>query len=83
MKLEITQKTNKPFIGSEGDPIDYFWYVGLREEDNVSIRFGSTDGSMEIGQKVDLILEKTEKLTVNKKTGKRKIEFAYRQFISK
>jgi hypothetical protein len=61
MKLTITEKTAKPFVGDEGNEIEYYWYKGVRE-DGIAIRFGSTDGEHEMGKTVEINLEKTERI---------------------
>jgi len=60
LNLNITEKKAKPFAGNDGKEMDYFWYKG-EKKDGLTISFGSIDGSHEIGDNVDVDLEKTEK----------------------
>ena len=39
MLLKITAKKCKPFPTDEGDMLDYFWYVSVREGDGITIKF--------------------------------------------
>lgn len=61
LKLAITEKKPKPFIGKDDQEYDYFWYKGDRQEDGVTIQFGSINGKYEVGQLVDVSLEKFER----------------------
>jgi len=76
-KYEITEKKVKPFIGDEGEEIDYAWYKALREADGVSIKFGSLDTSHDVGDKhLELNIEKTERLDKKGNTT-----FIYKEII--
>jgi len=70
MKLKIIRKTAKPFQGDDGESRDYFWYIA-EQADGTSIRFGSTNGSHEVGAAVDPLIEKYEQS--NGKTGYKEI----------
>ncbi|HNV97621.1 MAG TPA: hypothetical protein PKL13_04990 [bacterium] len=61
MLFTIKEKKVKPFTTSEGKKMDYAWYKALRE-DGVTIKFGSMDCSHEIGDEVEIELEKTESI---------------------
>jgi len=80
MLLKITTKKSKPFTGDDGEERDYFWYAGLRQEDGVTIKFGSSNGEYKPGDEVELLLEKTEKV-INRK-GKNIIVYLYREVIT-
>jgi len=56
MKLKIAKKVLKPFTGKDGEEREYFWYIGKRA-DGMAVRFGSSDGSHEIGDDEDYFLE--------------------------
>ena len=75
MKLKITGKTEKPFKGDEGDLIPYFWYKAVREEDGVTLQFGSKKGEHLVGDTLELELEKTEAL--DSKTGQ--LSYRYKE----
>lgn len=77
IKLKITDKKEKPFIGDEGDEINYFWYTGVREDDGVSIKFGSMNPDYQVNETVDVNLEKTEK--IKEKNGKKITIFVYKE----
>lgn len=76
MKLVIREKKAKPFHGTEGNEIDYYWYSAVRGEDGTTIKFGSMNPDYEIGEEYDLELEKTER--ISERNGKRKIDFVYK-----
>lgn len=59
MDLKITKVTNKPFTGSDGEEINYYWYKAVRRGDGVTIEFGSKN-EYEEGEQVELLLEKIE-----------------------
>jgi len=71
MKYEIKKKVAKPFKGSEGDMVDYFWYTATRGDDGVTIQFGSVQGDYGEGEMYDLDLQKVER--ANGKIGYRDI----------
>lgn len=60
-KYEIKKVRDGSFKNDEGELIPYFWIKALRLEDNVSLEFGSKSGDFEIGDEVELELEKTER----------------------
>jgi len=66
MQIEILKKTNKEFIGEDGEKRPYFWYIGKKTDGN-AIRFGSTEGTHKIGGKEEILLE--EKTYRNGGTG--------------
>lgn len=70
MKLEIVKKTLKAFKGKEGDLLDYYWYIG-KKEDGTAKRFGSTNGEYEEGETYDILLEDYEQSNGN--TGSREL----------
>ena len=49
MKIKIVKKTEKPFKGTDGDMIPYFWYTFLDSE-NVQKEAGSALGDGEEGE---------------------------------
>lgn len=59
MKLIIKKVTPRPFEGSSGEQIKYYWYKALRGHDAVTIEFGSRN-EYEVDDELDLDLEKTE-----------------------
>lgn len=65
MKIEIVKKQEKSFTGRDGKPVDYYWYVG-KKEDGTAVRFGSTNGEHEEGETKDLLLEEYEQTNGNK-----------------
>lgn len=77
MLLKITAKKCKPFPTDEGDMLDYFWYVSVREGDGITIKFGSMRGDHEVGDVEEIDLEKTEKFVV--KNGKKSTIIVYKE----
>jgi len=63
MKLTLTilDKKLKPFKTEEGEMRDYYWYKGERKDNEVSIRFGSTNPDHEIGDEIEIDIEKFER----------------------
>jgi len=61
MKLKILSVKNKPFQGDDGSEIPYSWVKAERESDGVTIEFGTKDDSHEVGETVELNIEKSEK----------------------
>jgi hypothetical protein len=59
MKLKILKKTQKDFQGEDGQKREYFWYVAEREN-GTAIRFGSVNGTYNVDDTPDLILEEYE-----------------------
>jgi len=74
MLYTIKEKKVKPFQTSEGDKMDYAWYKALRG-DGVTIKFGSMDCSHEVGDEVNIDLEKIESVQNGKPT------FRYKEII--
>lgn len=60
MKLEILERKQKDFNGSEGRKIPYYWYTA-RTEAGVRITFGSKVGDHNVGQTLELNVEKVER----------------------
>lgn len=60
VEVLITKKTAKPFVGTDGDEVMYFWYRAERQSDQVSIDFGSMN-EYEEGEKVEVNLLKVER----------------------
>src|SRR5947207_1083632 len=56
---KIDKKRDKPFTGDDGEKVPYFWYSATRG-DGVKIQFGTSNGLFEVGQVVELELEKRE-----------------------
>jgi len=52
--------------------LDYFWYKAERAEDNVVFQFGSVKGTYEVGQDLDLQIEKSESLD---RSGKKVLRY--------
>jgi len=63
MKYRITKIKEKPFIGSDGETVPYFWYKALRLNDNVNLEFGSTQGGRAVGTDHEITLERRESNT--------------------
>jgi len=61
MKLKIISMKAKPFKGTDGEQVEYYWYKALRSEDDVTIEFGTTRGEHEIGADVELNIERMER----------------------
>lgn len=81
MLLKITAKKAKPFVGDEGEEVEYFWYTSIREGDGITIKFGSMRSDHEIGDVEEIDLEKTERIT--EKNGQRKINFLYKEVFAR
>jgi len=60
ISYNITKVTPRPFVGSDGEKRDYYWYRAVRIEDGVTIDFGSQQ-VYEVGDNVDIHLVKYEK----------------------
>lgn len=58
-KLKIVKAREGGFTSSDGKRINYFWYKALREEDGVTIEFGSKK-EYEEGEEIEIYLEKNE-----------------------
>jgi len=79
LDLKITGKKMKPFMGDEGDQIDYYWYSAERLDNQATIKFGSMDPNKEIGETIQqLKLEKTERVS-RKGTG---TIFVYKEILN-
>jgi len=76
MKLKITEITEGSFEGING-PVEYWWYKG-QDDDGLTIRFGSTDGTHELGETYELRIETTKGLN---RAGK--AELRYRELVAK
>jgi len=61
MRYEILKQDIKPFTTDEGEQMDYYWYKAIREHDEVTIRFGSTNGDYSVGDSYEIDLEKYER----------------------
>jgi len=59
MKLTIVKKTEKSFVGEDGEERAYFWYIG-KKQDGMAIRFGSSDGDHSVGDEEDYLLEEKQ-----------------------
>lgn len=70
MKLVITKARDGGFTNEEGEKIEYHWYKALRGEDGATIEFGSVN-EYEVGDKLEIDLEKTEVPGRELKDGKR------------
>lgn len=57
MKLYIIAVKPKPFTGTDGKQIPYFWYTARTPED-VRITFGSKTADHKVGETLDLNVEK-------------------------
>jgi len=60
MKLTITRKRDGSFDGDGGERVEYYWYKALLAT-GVTIEFGSRVSTHEVGQELDLDIEKTER----------------------
>lgn len=60
LTLKIVSKNVKPFKGQDGKMIDYTWYKGEREDNQLTIDFGSKNSEYEEGEVYTLDLEKRE-----------------------
>jgi len=61
IKLTITKKKDGSFDPKDGgEKVVYFWYNAERDSDGVNFQFGSKDGSYEVGDDLELELEKYE-----------------------
>jgi len=58
--LTITRKRDGSFQGDGGETIPYTWYKALTA-DELTIEFGSKDSSHEVGQTLELEIEKFER----------------------
>lgn len=71
MILKIKSVQSKPFKGSEGEMVPYFWTRAERA-DGVTIQFGGVvDYSGKVGEQLELNVEKQE--FSNGKTGYREV----------
>lgn len=59
MKVRILSRKAKPFKGTDGDEVMYFWYDAVREEDGVHFQFGSVRDH-EPAESCDLEIQKSE-----------------------
>jgi len=59
MKLEILKAKDGSFTGQEGNKVDWNWYKARRKDNDLVIEFGSRQ-LYEIGDEVDILLEKRE-----------------------
>ena len=59
LQITITSKNEKPFQNNEGVEIPYFRYKG-EKADGCTIQIGSMSGEHEIGDSLEMVLEKTE-----------------------
>ena len=74
MKLILKEVNARPFKGDDGEVREYFWYKALRQEDNVTLQFGSVDGDHLLGVELELNVEKSERINNAGKTV-----FVYRE----
>jgi len=78
LDVKITGKKLKPFMGDEGEAIDYYWYVAERLDNQTTIKFGSMYPNKEIGESIQQIdLEKSER--VSERAGIKKTIFIYKE----
>lgn len=75
-KLQIVKKTLKPFKGDKGEMIPYAFYKAKRESDGVTIEFGSKVTTHEVGDNLELLLEKNEALRGGK------VVFRYKEVVT-
>lgn len=61
-KVKISEKKVKPFIGDDGEQRPYAWYKAIRIDDGVTFQFGSKNLEHEVGDEVEINLEKSEAL---------------------
>lgn len=67
-KLKIVKVRDGSFDGEDGR-IEYWWIKALRLSDGITLEFGSKTGGFEVGEEVEVLLEKTEFLKKNGQTG--------------
>lgn len=60
--LKITRVKDGSFTGDDGDRITYFWVKGEDTETGLTIEFGTKRPDYEVGDEVEVELEKTEKV---------------------
>lgn len=60
MLVKIKDVKPSKFTGRTGEEVEYYWYRALRVSDNANFRFGSREGGHEVGEEVDLNIEKYE-----------------------
>lgn len=75
--LEILKVTKKPFEKDDGEMQDWAYYKA-KTADGITIEFGSKNMEYEVGDNVELDLEKTETVKESK-TGKKILGFRYKE----
>jgi hypothetical protein len=66
MKFKIKKRTEKPFKGSDGDMVPYFWYVIMDLDADVQREAGTLWGEGEVGKEYD-----REVVPVERSNGKK------------
>jgi len=66
MKFTIKSRKEKPFKGSDGVPVPYFWYIIYDVEKDVQREAGSLWGEGEVGKAYD-----REVIPVERSNGKK------------
>jgi len=61
MKLKIIKRKDGSFEGSDGVPVNYFWYDGIRISDDTLIQFGSREGGHVEGETMELEVVRYER----------------------
>lgn len=59
MTLKITEKKDGKFIGRDGNDVPYWWYKATGS-DGITRRFGSKNGTLNIGSSYERDIEVTE-----------------------
>lgn len=61
MKFKIKKRTEKPFKGSDGDSVPYFWYVIDDLDEGVEREAGSLWEGGEVGKEYDREVVRVER----------------------